>query len=355
VPPEDIAQIVQGSTEVLSLRQWSIDVNCAPSSPYDVGVWDDNAGVGEARYSSDGSTLTADVPRSGAALVLNGVSPGSASTPDTAALDIVGDIDVRVHVAMDDWTPAANSTLCSKWTATGNQRHWAFLVVTTGVLRFQWTTGGVTTITADSTAAPVVANGAALWVRATLDVDNGAAGRTATFYTSTDGETWTQLGTPVTVAGVTSIHSGTSPLIVSGVDGGTGSRVSGDVSAVEVRSGINGTVVARPEFGAQAAGTSSFADSTGKTWTVVSPAVISAVPNSLFPDALSVNTPVGAVWGTADLPYDVMIGGERMTVTAVSGTTAAQVFTVTRSANGIAKAHVTGATVALFKPAIAAL
>jgi len=49
------------------------------------------------------------------------------------------------------------------------------------------------------------------------------------------------------------------------------------------------------------------------------------------------------------LPFDIMIGGERMTVTAVTGTTTPQSFTVTRSVNGIVKSHVSGSSVDLFE------
>jgi hypothetical protein len=70
---------------------------------------------------------------------------------------------------------------------------------------------------------------------------------------------------------------------------------------------------------------------------------------------IDVSTPTGPVWSDVDAPFDIAIGGERMTVSAVTGTGAAQVFTVTRSVNGVVKAHATGAEVALFKPAIYSL
>jgi len=137
LPPEDIQQLAQGFTETLTRHEWTIDVNCSPASPWDVGVWDDTTGPGEARYSSDGTTLA-------------------------EALDT---------------------------TETG----------------------------------------------------------------------------------------------------------------------------------------------------------------------VDVSTPTGPVWSAADQPYDLMIGGERMTVTAVAGTGAAQTFTVTRSVNGVVKTHASGAEVRLFKQAVYAL
>lgn len=47
-----------------------------------------------------------------------------------------------------------------------------------------------------------------------------------------------------------------------------------------------------------------------------------------------------------DFPFDIVIGGEQMTVTsAVSGT-----FTVTRSVNGVVKSHASGAQIRLYRP-----
>lgn len=48
-----------------------------------------------------------------------------------------------------------------------------------------------------------------------------------------------------------------------------------------------------------------------------------------------------------DLPFDILIGGERMTVTACTGASNPQTLTVTRSVNGVAKSHSIGATVEL--------
>jgi hypothetical protein len=64
------------------------------------------------------------------------------------------------------------------------------------------------------------------------------------------------------------------------------------------------------------------------------------------------NSVTGDYWGT-DTPYTIDIGGERMTVTAVSGTGATQTLTVTRNANNLpgGKTHSIGAEVHLADPA----
>jgi hypothetical protein len=53
-------------------------------------------------------------------------------------------------------------------------------------------------------------------------------------------------------------------------------------------------------------------------------------------------------------PFDVFVGGERMTATACSGASNPQTLTVTRSANGVVKAHLIGAAVSIALPLILA-
>jgi hypothetical protein len=67
--------------------------------------------------------------------------------------------------------------------------------------------------------------------------------------------------------------------------------------------------------------------------------------------SFQVATPSGPVWSHADGDFDINIGGERMTVTAVTGSTSPQTFTVTRSVNGIVKTHLIEDDVALWTPA----
>jgi hypothetical protein len=61
---------------------------------------------------------------------------------------------------------------------------------------------------------------------------------------------------------------------------------------------------------------------------------------------------VGPLWTTSASyrPFDIMVGGERMTVTNLTGGASPQTFTVTRSVNGVEKAHLTGAAVELANP-----
>ena len=64
---------------------------------------------------------------------------------------------------------------------------------------------------------------------------------------------------------------------------------------------------------------------------------------------LSIRTTAGPLWSTnpADYPVDIVISGERVTVTAVSGVSSPQTATVIRGANGITKPLPAGAAVTL--------
>lgn len=56
--------------------------------------------------------------------------------------------------------------------------------------------------------------------------------------------------------------------------------------------------------------------------------------------SFAVKTSSGKLWSTSATNLDIVIGGERMTVGSISGTTSPQTFnSVTRSVNGIVKAH----------------
>lgn len=226
----------------------------------------------------------------GTYLNLTGSATSGAYVLDTAVLDITGDIDIRAKVTPADWTPAAASIVIGKADFTGNFS-WAFGVLPTGKLQLAWSPTGAfgALLSTDSTVAVGAADGATRWVRATMDVNDGAGNRVVKFYTSTDDThdhtavTWTQLGSTVTTAGTTSIFSGGASLIVGSLTGGV-STFTGKVYAAAVLNGIGGTVVAHPDFtdgNRFTPGAGTGVDSAGLTWTVSSPASLVAVTHDL--------------------------------------------------------------------------
>ncbi|MFJ9885927.1 hypothetical protein ACIQRW_08700 [Streptomyces sp. NPDC091287] len=197
-------------------------------------------------------------------LQLEGNTSSYARTPDTGALDITGDIDVRVE-ATADWWAVPVQTLLGKWVSVGNQRSY-MLRIENGSVNLSWGTDGTVWYFA-SQLLPALPKRAAL--RATLDVDNGAGGYTARFYWADSmGGPWVQIGDPLSSTPTMSIHAGTAPLEVAPVAATGWTPVGGRVHRAEVRSGINGTLVADFDARAQPEGTTGWTDSAGRTWTV---------------------------------------------------------------------------------------
>lgn len=201
---------------------------------------------------------------------LPGSSGNYASSPDSAAISITGDIDLRAAVALDDWTPSADTGLIDKFETAGQQSYYLRVKATTGVLQYFWTADGNTNISKSSTVAPTVADGALLLVRVTHNVNNGAAGNDVKFWTKTsspgsahadllDNSGWTQLGATVTTAGTTSIFNGNTELRL-------GQQAASDFFAgkyyeAAILNGIAGTLAFDADFSRAAEPFSTFTES----------------------------------------------------------------------------------------------
>ena len=242
-----------------------------------------DGGVSPVTSSTSGEVWTvagnADLVVPGA-LDLPGASGDYAHSPDSAAVSVTGDLDLRCHAALDDWTPAAESTLVGKWEDVGPARSYLLRVKGDGVLELYVSTGTDYLVSVSSVAVPF-ADGEAGHVRVTLDVDDGASQRVSTFYTSTDGISWSQLGVPDTRSGAISIVDRTSLLTIGAMqDAGDESRTTGTIYSAQVFDGIDGTLVAEfdPLRDAEAGDATFTSASTGEVWTVAGNA---SVPSGL--------------------------------------------------------------------------
>lgn len=213
----------------------------------------------------------------------------AASTPDHASVSITGDLDIRVDMtpnAPDTW--AGNHDLVTKWGAAG-QRSYALILFASGTLSLRWSADG-TNGKAVLSSVPLAATTKRMAVRATLDVDDGNGSHRVRFFTApTMFGPWSELGVPGVAGGggTTSIFDSTTAVRVGAAAAGSsdtwGSSAVSDVHKAEIRNGINGTVVANPNFNAQAAGTTSFADTAGRTWTLVGSATVAAGNQPVYP------------------------------------------------------------------------
>jgi hypothetical protein len=225
------------------------------------------------------------VPRSTSALYLIDRNDGSrGQTTDKAALDITGDIEIRVDFEprrFTRWCSGQNRgmILASKYDEPSN-RSWYIRFGETGVngnvgyLAFVWSTTGANSIVANCTA--MLPTTGRISIKVTMDIDNGAGSREVKFWTSTTGitGTYTQLGSTVT-GGVTSIFSGAGNVELGTMDGGAAQDITtsnsvnynGRIHAFRIYNSA-GTLVANADYTAQPTGTTSFADGLGNTWTL---------------------------------------------------------------------------------------
>jgi hypothetical protein len=89
-------------------------------------------------------------------------------------------------------------------------------------------------------------------------------------------------------------------------------------------------------------------------WASDGSALAAGVSSSATSLSVSTTNPGSPLWTTSagDLPFDILVAGERMTVTAISGASSPQAFTVVRSVNSVVKAQTAGAPLTLFYPPI---
>lgn len=244
-------------------------------------------------------------------LLLPGASGDYASTPDRAALDITADIEFICYAAADDWTPSAAQVFLGKLVTTGNQVSYDFVLNSNGTLLIVTSPTGnaAANVSGTSTASVSATNGSGIWLRGTLDVNDGAGNRVYTFYTSTDpvstpvaSITWTQLGSTVTTAGTTSIFASTSALEIGSIQGGTLNNFDGKIYKALVYNGIGGTLVASFDATTTPAGSPTVVAATGEIYTLQGNASIAgnyvrATQGANPQVGLSISRDNGKTWG----------------------------------------------------------
>ncbi len=230
----------------------------------------------------------------GAGLLPDRIDTSRVEAASNAALNITGDLDVRIECEPETWNQ--KQLLVSKW---GNPpifdlpltSSWMFYLNSDGTLSFTWNDGGASsTATHTVTSTAVVPTVIRQYLRVTMDVNNGASGNTVTFYTSTDGSSWTTLGSAVVSSGTTAIAASTTSVTVGGMfpssDFGwalaeefgpnnplplvntypVARGFTGKIYNASIRNGIAGTVVASPTFTTAANGSYSLTDTQGNLW-----------------------------------------------------------------------------------------
>lgn len=240
------------------------------------------------------------------ALVLTGASGAYASSPDAAAFDITGNIDISALINFADYANGGIQTIKAKYGTTANQRSYGLRLNATGNLQMVFSVNGTAGNTATSTVTLYdmgVADGDIISVRVTRVAATGII----TFYVgrqpSLDPSVWDAMG--ATVAGTTgNLFAGTAILEVGSVNNGTGDRATGRIIATRLRNALApaGSIVANPNFGQQTTGTTGFNDGIGNPWTVNGAASITGY-NTAWGDADTGQTWARSTLSNADGVY----------------------------------------------------
>lgn len=201
------------------------------------------------------------------ALYLPGTSGNYASTPIWDSSWTLADHCVIWHGTLDDVSPSSHQTLCGNYSG-GNGFILRIDPITSDYLR-TYISSGVTTIS-DVKLSSVFSDGEEMWVAVTNAL-TGSYSMTSKFWYSSDGTSWSQLGSTQVDSGTAS--TATADMWVGSYDSAAAVSMSGKVYDVEFYTGIGantapgqGTLVA--EFRADAPIEPRYRDSTGKIWTL---------------------------------------------------------------------------------------
>ena len=218
------------------------------------------------------------------ALYLPGTSGSYCSTPDDAAFTVSGDLDVRAKIEPHQWSHTGfgnTQAIVAKYGSSGDAS-WLLQVEDSGVPQAQWSLNGSSVrgggvFTPDARLSDV----RPIWVGATFDVDDGAGNSRAQVYAwrgigdpPADITTWEPIREAFSGATGT-LHDSAGAIEIGSFFGGTGRLMTGHVYTVEIRDGINGTLLASPDFTTLQPGDTTLTDAQFRTWTIHGDAEIS--------------------------------------------------------------------------------
>lgn len=226
-------------------------------------------------------------------VALPGANGSYLSTPDSVATSVTGDIDIRMQLSVVDWTPSVTMTLFAKgsWTSPMNPAY-AINLMTTGVLKFFIGDTSSSYVQVDSTVATGFADGSSHWIRVTRVRSTGVV----TYFTSADGVTWTQLGATQVLSAGTFINDSPSPTWIGNFLDTTPSTpgaqpTNGKIYYVDVRNGIDGTIVASMRPQDYVTGSTFTSGISGEVWTLNGSAAVGTLlgapdPAAYLPDEM---------------------------------------------------------------------
>jgi hypothetical protein len=191
----------------------------------------------------------------------SGVSDNYVSTPNSAANQITGNIEITTEVSFLNLS--TTYFICSKIAGPNNYAY-EFTRDSNNRLVFSFSTTGSNQIDVQSTVIQPFGVGVKGFLRVTRNSVNGEV----TFFSSSDGVTFTQLGAVVTST-IGLIFAGTRTLGVGGSSAGSGA-ILGKIYRATISNSIGGAPVVdfNPNSYNAATSQTQWTSSTGEVWTI---------------------------------------------------------------------------------------
>ncbi len=191
-----------------------------------------------------------------------GVSGNYANSPDSSALQITGDITIDAELAGTQASWVALGEIVNKGIASSGGSYMLRFTGTAIQFFFGLTATATSSVATSSVSLPFT-TGQIGWVRVTRQQSSG----TVTFYTSTNGSSWTQLGTTGVINAGTAMYSGTGQSLAIGT-GSTAAYV-GNVYRIRIYADVTQTnLVFDANFATKIPTATSFTESSANAATV---------------------------------------------------------------------------------------
>ena len=190
----------------------------------------------------------------------SGVSGNYCSTPNAAANQITGDIEIIAKVSFKSVTSFQD--IVSKFNGSTG---FLFNQTNLGRLEFYSTISPSGDIDAISSVGHGFSANTIFWVKVTRSSSSGEV----KFYTSTDGTTYTQLGTTIT-ATAGNLRLGTAQVEIGTDQNGTNNRTLGSFYRATISNSIGGAPVVdfNPATYNASASQTAWTSATGEVWTI---------------------------------------------------------------------------------------
>lgn len=155
-----------------------------------------------------------------------------------------GDLDIRVLVAPDRWTPGFWQMFAGQYDTVINQRAWRFGLDIFDSLVVNFSTDGFTDMGENGRLPLSVRDGSRSWMRMTLEASEGRL----RYWESEDGVLWTQLADDRTFGPVDRIHDSRGPVYVGTDRPRSDNPFDGKLYYLEIREGVDGPILTNLDF-----------------------------------------------------------------------------------------------------------